>query len=341
MRKILPGSSRGFTLVEVLVALAISGIILAAILQVFSNSQTSYNTQEDVAAMQQNVRVAKMLLERDVRMAGSGAMNLQGPDKDDPRILPLLFENAQGVTGTDRLTVIYQAPDGGTCGTLMLENSKLAATTEAEVLDSSGWETGSCSWNGTDYTLPVTNMPVVISSPDKSTANVLIATAIGSNKVTFGPDAIPDSEGAALYNLLEINPGNSLPNTHANDLAANSSIQFFNLYKAVYYVAPMDNGNPGLWRDTGTGGELIAENIEDFQCAFQLEDGTWIDNRDLTDTEIPDVRLVRLNLVARGVRPDNNFSGGRPGLEDHAAGPADNFRRRPLTFTVKVRNFGL
>jgi len=107
---------QGFTLVELLVALAISGIVLTSILQLFSNSQETYSTQEDVAAMQQNVRTAKLFLERDIRMAGSGTMNLQGPNQAP--VFPLWFENGHGPTGTDRLTVTYESSDSEGCGIL-------------------------------------------------------------------------------------------------------------------------------------------------------------------------------------------------------------------------------
>jgi hypothetical protein len=117
------------------------------------------------------------------------------------------------------------------------------------------------------------------------------------------------------------------------------------MYRAVYSVATDANGVMALYRDTGNGGVIIAEDIEDFQCSFQLDDGTIINNRNLTDAEIPDVRLVTLNVVARSGHQyrnrNGNFSGRRMVLEDHGAGPADNYRRRLLTVTVKVRNFGL
>ncbi|MBF0574317.1 MAG: prepilin-type N-terminal cleavage/methylation domain-containing protein, partial [Desulfamplus sp.] len=42
-------STSGFTLLEILIALAISGLIIAASLKVFDYSNKSYVVQEDVA----------------------------------------------------------------------------------------------------------------------------------------------------------------------------------------------------------------------------------------------------------------------------------------------------
>lgn len=61
---------RGFTLVEVMVALAISGIVLASIYSAFQSQQNSYVAQEQVSEMQQNVRVGLDMLTRDIRLAG-------------------------------------------------------------------------------------------------------------------------------------------------------------------------------------------------------------------------------------------------------------------------------
>ncbi len=62
--------SQGFTIVELLVSLAIAGVVSAGIYMTFYSQQKSYVTQTAVAAMQQNLRAAMHLLEHDIRMAG-------------------------------------------------------------------------------------------------------------------------------------------------------------------------------------------------------------------------------------------------------------------------------
>jgi type IV pilus assembly protein PilW len=63
-------NENGFTLVELLVALAISGVVMAGIYSAYYSQQKSYVTQEQVAAMQQNLRAAMYIMQREIRMAG-------------------------------------------------------------------------------------------------------------------------------------------------------------------------------------------------------------------------------------------------------------------------------
>jgi type IV pilus assembly protein PilW len=63
-------NKKGFTITELLVALAISGVVMAGIYSAYYSQQKSYVTQEQVVAMQQNLRVAMYYMEREIRMAG-------------------------------------------------------------------------------------------------------------------------------------------------------------------------------------------------------------------------------------------------------------------------------
>jgi type IV pilus assembly protein PilW len=63
-------SSEGFTLSELLVALAISGIVMASVYSTYYSQQKSYVAQDQVAIMQQNLRAALYYMEREIRMAG-------------------------------------------------------------------------------------------------------------------------------------------------------------------------------------------------------------------------------------------------------------------------------
>lgn len=63
-------NDKGFTLVEVMVATAISLLVMGSIYSVYQTQQKSYLVQEQVAAMQQNLRAGMTMLTRDIRMAG-------------------------------------------------------------------------------------------------------------------------------------------------------------------------------------------------------------------------------------------------------------------------------
>jgi len=63
-------SSHGFTLVELLIAVAIAGIVMGGIYSVFLSQQSSYEAQAQVTALEQKVRAAMYFMQRDISMAG-------------------------------------------------------------------------------------------------------------------------------------------------------------------------------------------------------------------------------------------------------------------------------
>ncbi len=72
----------GFTLIELMIAMAIGIIVMAAIYQVYRSQQKSYVTQQMVIEMQQNARSAMLLMEREIRMAGYKPAASDGIDND-------------------------------------------------------------------------------------------------------------------------------------------------------------------------------------------------------------------------------------------------------------------
>lgn len=69
-RSLLPRYSRGLSLIELMVALVLSLVIGAAVLQMFLASKTTYRVQDAMARVQENGRFAVSFLASDIRMAG-------------------------------------------------------------------------------------------------------------------------------------------------------------------------------------------------------------------------------------------------------------------------------
>lgn len=63
-------NEKGFSLIELLVAMVIAAIVMTSVYSVYSAQQRTYIVQEDVAAMHQNLRSAMYFMEREIRMAG-------------------------------------------------------------------------------------------------------------------------------------------------------------------------------------------------------------------------------------------------------------------------------
>lgn len=80
--------NKGFTLVELMISMAMVGVFMAGVYSVYRSQQKSYIIQEQVVGMQQSLRAAMGLMEREIRMAGfdpyrnSGA-GILGPTASD------------------------------------------------------------------------------------------------------------------------------------------------------------------------------------------------------------------------------------------------------------------
>ena len=75
-------NERGFSLVELLIAMTIGLIILTALSSTFLMQRKIYDVQEQVAEMVQNARAAMDMMTREIRMAGydpKGAMQRSDP----------------------------------------------------------------------------------------------------------------------------------------------------------------------------------------------------------------------------------------------------------------------
>ena len=59
-----------FTLVEIMIAMAMAGFVIAAVYTIFVSTNRSYHTQDRVADAQQRVRVGIDFMVRDIRLAG-------------------------------------------------------------------------------------------------------------------------------------------------------------------------------------------------------------------------------------------------------------------------------
>ncbi len=92
----------GFTIIELLVALSISSILIAAAYRTFAGQHKVYHVQNQVMEMQQGVRVAMDILARDIRMAGfNSTVALSNPITINPV--------EEGIRdGTDSIAVQYQ-----------------------------------------------------------------------------------------------------------------------------------------------------------------------------------------------------------------------------------------
>jgi len=148
-------TERGFTLIELMVSIAVSAIVLAAITATFISQSRSYDTQEQINGMQQGARAAMDMITREVRMAGyntNATLTFDGITYDTTQIRVQANLDGDGDTGDSNEDIIYaydtvndviERTTGGTTETLVenvdvftfqyLDESGAAATTSASI----------------------------------------------------------------------------------------------------------------------------------------------------------------------------------------------------------------
>ncbi len=63
-------SQRAFTLVELMIAMALTGVLAVAVMSLFSSQSRQFETQEEIIATQQNLRAVMEVMQKDLRWAG-------------------------------------------------------------------------------------------------------------------------------------------------------------------------------------------------------------------------------------------------------------------------------
>jgi type IV pilus assembly protein PilW len=334
-------SISGFTLIELLVAIAVSGIVLAGLVSIFTTANRSYSQQDEMATLQQNLRVAKMFLERDIRMAGCGmgvAFFIPGV-----QVFPIVNTNG-GHTGSDALTITYVDYDDSCNGALSPLTPTAIALSTITVAE--------------DLTNPATPLTPpynlwTIGVPCSATSFFAVYSR-AVNSIT--PANITKDVFSVSVTSAHTLQCSGLRTGISATIPLNSSINFFSakqLVTATYSLAgttlsrtlsyPLLTTQQLHDLQLSTGG-AIADDIEDLQFAFGLDtnaDGavdSWINNDDPVPPD--QIRQVRVSILGRSSRElPGQLPNSRPLIEDHTVGTVpERYLRQLLQFEIKPRN---
>ncbi len=115
-RLVLGGNASGFSLAELIVAMAVGLILLSAVYNLFSIQNKQLSNQEQLAELQQNARMGMDMLVRDIRMAG---YNPTGALPDCAGTLPssLINANCMGLLNADSNVIQLNMDTTNTAGT--------------------------------------------------------------------------------------------------------------------------------------------------------------------------------------------------------------------------------
>ncbi len=344
---------RGFSLIELLVAMSVATVVAMAGFSLFSSSNKSYLTQESVGEAQQNARVAMDTIARDIRAAGLGlphtlfTLTIAGSTLDSP----VTVQN--NAAGPDVITLL----GGG----------------EYEIwIDSDGDCSDTDSNPSNNCDLPDPDDPMTGHPAGSMTIRVVGKTENVIDKLFSGGSFDSDRRYINIGGTFFVELSSATRSGRRATLTIKSPSKGLNrLYmdgtpvfviRAVRYsirtdLAGCSSVYPCLVRqDLAVGSDqVLAQGIEDIQFAYGIDlspqDGQLDDTNgdgQFTDADFIDspadelsIRAVRVNILAKTRNPDPDavprFS--IPAVEDRPAGTGlDAYRRRLLTKVVRLRN---
>jgi type II secretory pathway pseudopilin PulG len=224
---------RGVTLVELLVYIAVVGVVMGAIYTMFYRQQDSYLVQDRVALLQQNLRGAMTVLANDIQMAGHYTCYEQRAITSLGDARPILVGGGSSITiykvdaDVMRPLVAGEFADAGDpAKTITVNNGNL------------GFDT-------------TTNSYGVLIKSDLSRAEFFEVTGVGGGVLTVLPaaDSLDDTRFVESY-FASATPEQS-------DLIAPVEI--------ITYTRDADDR---LWRS----GEMVAEHIIGLQLSYAVVD---------------------------------------------------------------------
>jgi type IV pilus assembly protein PilW len=338
-----PSASRGYTLIELVIAMAIGLVILLALMMMFSSNSGNQQELERTVRQLENARFALDTLTEDVMHAGF--YSDLNPNRADPPAIYTspdpcaILTTAQGWVAPDpAIGTALQLPrhaEGIPAATAVACLGNRRANTEAIVIRRA--ETG-----------PTIPLATAAARP----ANLYLQTARCRDEMRppqVRISAAPTTNPQGTFNLL------------AADCASGS----FNdavrrLLQRTYYVATCNdcanNDNiPTLKRVEMVDGALrttsIAEGVENLQFEFGIDtNDDGIPDNILTADAVPaadwsNVVSVRMHVLTRSTQRSTGFVETRtyelgPNVTLLPAALTDGFKRNLLAATVRVNNVG-
>ncbi len=167
------GNKSGFTLAEFLVAMTLTGVVMAAVYSAYMSQKKSYEIQSDTAAVQQNLRAAMYYIQREVRMAG---YNPRGTAS-------VGFTNISSST-QNNISFSWDANENGTYDTateLISYRYNATSNTLERQVGTSGWQVVAEKITGANFTfLDASGNPTAVASNVRS-VNIALTASEGTH----------------------------------------------------------------------------------------------------------------------------------------------------------------
>lgn len=154
-----------FTLIELMVVMAMIGIVTGSIYGIFVSSNRSYRTQDKVVEVQQNVRVGIDFMARDIRAAGFDPQGTADAGIEVATATKLRFTSdmnrVNGIEDTNRERITYEYDAVSNDLLQLLYEGTASATSETLVDNVSALTFTYLDSGGNDLGNPVANLAAI------------------------------------------------------------------------------------------------------------------------------------------------------------------------------------
>jgi type IV pilus assembly protein PilW len=330
-------TQKGFSLIEIMVAMTIGLVISALVVTIFSASSSTYRVADTIGALQETGRVAMDTIDRDVQMAGFRGCNSNNVQSSGPLInvitTPTAYSNdlATPIQGYE-----YTGPGWTPALPPAITGAAPAPVAGSDVLV---------------VRVPV-GIPATLSGPMASaTAAIPLFSTAGFsvNDTVF----IADCNQTAAFKISAF-AGTTV--THTVGVTTNSNASLGRVFAEdalmmrfethAYYVAPSSR-NPAtetsLWMKVGNAAPVeVVEDVQGLQIQYGEDtDADYVANVFRKANNVVDfsqVVALQVNLLLRGARFNETQAITNYVYNGQTVVPADRYTRRVYTATIQLRN---
>lgn len=369
-------TSRGFSMVELMVAMVLGLVLTYAMISVFISSKTAFRRQEQLNSVQQSVRLAFEYLASDARMVGHlGCYTGRGMPTNNLAATALATNYAIGVEGyeytnlvANTFTLSDNSPANITDATKWATNVAAAGINTIPVATIGGGAAGDGLTPGSDALVirTVAGKPVRLTADTTSLGTTAAIENFGSGMCSDGTTnkvsgfcanshvLLASCEAASVFSVTSLTSTTLTLSNAVGTVYPAASAEAFPLQTIVYYVKKSSSGtSTSLYRrifdgdNAGLEQELI-EGVENMQLRYgqdttAIPDGV-VDGY-VAASMVSDwskVVAIRMSLLLRASDPVDGVavaaSGVVNGVEVTYPTTGSKYDRRMFTTTIAVRN---
>lgn len=340
-----PAGGKGFTLVELTIAMLLGAFLVGGIMRIFIGSRQTYRMQENLSRLQENGRFIMDFITRDNRMVGfQGCASrsiipnvIIDPQNPNPNPIPDTIAAGIGTAliGTDNVTADWSAEACAATNDCVAGTDAIAYHFGASC---GGYLTGNMATVNANIQITAANtcninMYDVLMISDCSSSDIFIATSASSGGIQTIPHAANQNTTNNLSKLY----------------GADAEILVFRAYG--FFIRNNADGEPGLWRwdnakPTGPTNPIeLVEGIEDMQILYGADTDATPDGAanyyvpaDTAGLDMDKVVSIRVSILIRSMDDGLAAQPLAYTYNSVTVTPSDRRIRRVFTSTIALRN---